>query len=97
MEALKRTPNLSIRRSMELEDGTKIDVIGLTTRKAMALSNNKKYTDTERGLHTIAAKILVNGTPIVIDDLLDCFTDEEIIAITEFVAGKKEESEKNAE
>jgi len=39
----------------------------------------------------IAAKILVNGAPIVYDDLLDCFTTEELVKITDFIfpeAGK---------
>lgn len=98
MEAFKRKPDLSVRRSMELPDGTKIEVIGLTARKSMELANNQKLTDAERGMNVIAAKILVNGAPIVVDDLLDCFTDDEIVTITEFVTGKPEEElEKNGQ
>lgn len=98
MEALNRKPDLSVRRSMTLADGTIIEAIGLTARKSMELSNNKKFTDTERGMQLIAAKTLVNGAPIVVDDLLDCFTDDEIVEITEFVTGKdKEELSKNGQ
>lgn len=97
MEALKRKPDLSVRRSMELADGTKIEVIGLTARRSMELANNQKLTDTERGMNVIAAKILVDGAPIVVDDLLDGFTDEEIVTITEFVTGGTEEPGKNGQ
>lgn len=98
MEALNRKPDLSVRRAMTLPDGTKIEVIGLTARKTMELANNKKLTDTERGMRVIAAKILVNGAPIVIDDLLDSFTDDEIVIITQFVTGNDgEEPAKNGE
>lgn len=98
MEALNRKPDLSPRMSMTLEDGTKIEKIGLTARKSLELSNNKKFTDSDRGMNLIAAKILVNGAPIVVDDLLDSFTDDEIVEITEFITGKdKEEPEKNGQ
>ncbi len=98
MEALKRKPDLSVRRAMELPDGTRIEVIGLTARKSMELANNQKLSDAERGMNIIAAKILVDGTPIVVDDLLDCFTDDEIVTITEFVTGvEKEEPGKNGQ
>lgn len=90
MKALKRKPDLSVRRAMTLPDGTKIEVIGLTARKSMELANNQKLTDAERGMNVIAAKILVDGAPIVVDDLLDGFTDDEIVTITEFVTGKDE-------
>lgn len=75
---------------MELEDGTKIDVIGLTARVSAELTNNKKLSDFDRGIHITAAKILVNGQRVVYDDLLDSFTDEEIVKIVEFVSGGKE-------
>lgn len=93
MKALKRKPDLSVRRAMTLPDGTKIEVIGLTARRSMELANNQKLTDAERGMNVIAAKILIDGAPIVVDDLLDGFTDEEVVTITEFVT--KEEPGKN--
>lgn len=99
MRALNRKPDLSPRRSMELADGTKIEVIGMTARRSMEIANNKHMTDVERGFHHLAARMLVDGQPIVYDDLLDCFTDDEIGEITEFVTGgsKEEEGEKNGQ
>lgn len=98
MEALNRKPNLGIRKSMELEDGTRIDVIGITARKSVQLANNKKLSDADRGIHLTAAKILVNGSPIVCDDLLDSFTDDEITRIIQFandIDEKEGKDEKN--
>ena len=69
---------------MKLDDCTTIDVIGITARKAMEIANNKRLTDLERGMHITAAKILVNGKPVVYDDLLDGFTDTEINEIVQF-------------
>lgn len=37
-------------------------------------------------MHLMAAKILVNGQPIVYDDLMDGFTTEEMDKITEFLS-----------
>lgn len=84
---------------MELEDGTKIEVIGITARKLMELNNHKYNNDTEKGLVYISSRILVNGQPIVYDDLLDHFTDEEVARIGEFVTGDKKEEDagKNGE
>lgn len=96
MRALNRKPDLSPRRSMELEDGTKIEVIGITARRSMEIVNNNHLTDAEKGFHHLAARILVNGQPIVYDDLLDGFTDDEAGEIMEFVTGeKREDGEKN--
>ena len=96
MRALNRKPDLSPRRSMELEDGTKIEVIGITARRMMEIVNNNHLTDAEKGFHHLAARILVNGQPIVYDDLLDGFTDDEASEIMEFVTGeKREDGEKN--
>ena len=36
-------------------------------------------------MHLMASKILVNGQPIVYDDLMDGFTTEELEKITEFL------------
>lgn len=69
---------------MKLPDGTEIQVIGITARKSMEIANNKKLTDAERGAHITAAKILVNSQPIVVDDLLDCFSDDEVNEIIKF-------------
>lgn len=94
MEALKRKPDLSVRKTMELADGTKISVIGVPARKTMEISNNKKLTDIEIGTQLTAAKILVNGEPIVVDDLLDCFTADEMERIVKF-ANDIEDDEEN--
>ncbi len=93
MEALKRKPNLKTRRSMTLDEETLIEVIGITARKSMQLVNNKSLTDADRGIHMIAAKILVNGKPVTYDDLLDSFTDEELTIIAEFVNPPDEKNE----
>jgi hypothetical protein len=95
MEALNRKPNLAVKKSMKLDDGTTIDVTGITARKMMEIVNNKRLTDIERGMHITAEKILVNSKKIVYDDLLDGFTDTEINEIVQFAndvpdeAGKK--------
>lgn len=68
-----------------LDADTKIEEIGITVRQQQQIANNKSLTEQEVGLHGIAAKILVNGQPIVYDDLLDCFTDEELVKITDFL------------
>ena len=73
-QALNRKPNLSVRRRLQLDANTE-----------MELTNNKSLTDVERGMHLMAAKILVNGQPIVYDDLMDGFTTEEMDKITEFL------------
>ena len=77
-QALNRKPNLSVRRRLQLDANTEIAEIGITVRKQMELTNNKSLTDVERGMHLMAAKILVNGQPIVYDDLMDGFTTEEL-------------------
>lgn len=69
---------------MTLDDGTTIEVAGITARKMMEIVNNKRLTDMERGMHITAEKILVNGKKIVYDDLLDGFTDTEIDDIVRF-------------
>lgn len=99
-KALDRKPDLSVRKSLTLTDGTVIEEIGMTVRKQMQLANNKSLSDSERGMHAMAAKLLVNGEPIVYDDLLDCFSTEELEQITKFLfpdADKenKENAEKN--
>jgi hypothetical protein len=68
---------------MTLADGTIVDVKGITARKMMEIVNNKRLTDSERGLHITAEKILVNGNPIVYDDLLDSFTESEVTQIVQ--------------
>lgn len=84
-KALNRKPDLSVRKSFKLADGTEISEIGITVREQQRIANNKSLTEQEVGLHGIATKILVNGQPIVYDDLLDCFTDEELVQITDFL------------
>lgn len=96
-KALDRKPDLSPRKSFMLDDNTKIEEIGLTVRKQQQIANNKSLTEQEVGLHGIAAKILVNGQPIVFDDLMDCFTTEELEKISDFLFpdAKKEADGKN--
>ena len=84
-QALNRKPDLSVRRTLQLAANTEIAEIGITVRKQMELTNNKSLTDAERGMHLMASKILVNGQPIVYDDLMDGFTTEELEKITEFL------------
>ena len=93
METLKRQPELSVLKEFELPDGTKIAVRKVTARTLVQVTNAKNLSDTERGLRILAAKILVNGQPIVYDDLLDGFTDDELTQIAEAVSG--EDGEKN--
>lgn len=86
MEALNRKPDLSsILRSMTLPDGTKIDVINITAAKQMQFENNKSLSDNDKMVHLTAAKMLVNGRPIVYDDLLNGFTAEEFVEIIKLV------------
>lgn len=97
MEALNRKPNLAVKKSMTLEDGTTIEVTGVTARKMMEIVNNKRLTDAERGMHLTAEKVLVNGKKIVVDDLLDGFTDDEVNEIARFANDipEGEDSKKN--
>ena len=96
METLKRKLDLGVRRSMQLSDGTLIELIGMTARKYLQIMNNKQLSEMERGMNVIASKILVNGNPICFDDFLDQFTDDDVVKITEFVTADTKETEKNA-
>lgn len=69
---------------MKLDDGTTIEVVGITARKMLDIVNNKRLTDVERGMHITVEKILINGKKVVYDDLLDGFTDTEINEIVQF-------------
>ena len=94
METLKRRPDLSVKKEFLLPDGTKIGVKRLTVRQMMELVNNKKLSDEERGMRILAGKLLVNGAPVVWDDFLDCFSEED----ANFIASKmteEEDAEKN--
>ena len=93
MEALKRKPDLTPVNEFELSDGTKITVRRVTARTLIQHANAKNMSDAERGFRVMAAKLLVNGQPIVYDDLLDSFTDEELNFIAEKITG--DASEKN--
>ena len=98
MESLKRKPNLEIKGTFDLDENTRIDVIGLTVRVINQIQNNKRLNEFEKGIHGLAAKLLVNGKPIVADDLFDCFSDSEFVQITKFieeVEGTGENSLKN--
>lgn len=81
---------------MSLPDGTIVEEIGMTVRKNMEIANNKSLSDTDRGIHIMAAKILVDGKPIVYDDLMDCFSTEEMETISTFLFPEQKEAlEKN--
>lgn len=92
MQALKRKPNLESRREMELPDGTKIAVKNVLAREMMKLQSNNKLSDAEKGMNLLAAKLLVDEQPVVLDDLLDCFTDEELNQLTDFAFPDKEKN-----
>ena len=92
MESLKRKPDLSASKEFELKDGTLISVRPITARTLMQASNAKNISDVERGFRIMAAKLLVNSQPIVYDDLMDMFTDEELTLIAGQIS---EDGEKN--
>ena len=92
MEALKRKAALSVKDKMTFIDGTTIELVGITARKTSEIANNKRLSDFDRGIHLTAAKIRVNGQSVTYDDLLDCFTDEELTKIIKFA---NPEDEKN--
>ena len=85
MEALKRKVDLSTKRSMTLDDGTIIEYVPVTVGKAAKINKIKGLNEFERGIHSIAAQIRVDGQEVCYDDLLDCFTTEEMSQIIEFV------------
>ena len=89
MEGVNRKPDLSVKKEFSLAHGTKIGVKRLTVRQMMELVNDKKLSDEERGMRILAGKLLVNGAPIVYDDFLDCFSEEE----ANFIAAKMTEEE----
>jgi len=87
MEALKRTPELKITNEFTLSDGT---VIGIKERKAIEFINQiskRGGDDFMTGLRNIADKIVVKLPKeeefkhIVYDDLVNCFTDDELMLI----------------
>jgi len=92
MEVLKRKAELSVKDTMKFADGTTIELVGITARRASEIANNKKLSDFDKGIHLTAAKIQVNGQSVTYDDLLDCFTDDELTKIIQFA---NPEDEKN--
>ena len=101
MGAEKRKPDLSTKVEFELpESGIKVKVKRLTGREMMKIVNNKSLSEHERGMNMLAAKLLVcfpdetEFNPIVYDDLLDYFTDEDLNFIAKKMEGATEE--KNA-
>ncbi len=97
-QALKRKPTLTVQGSMTLPDGTVIEKIGIRARKQMEIMNNQRLSKYDHGVHIAAASILVNGQPIVADDLLDGFTGDELLEIMTWLnpdAKNEEDSEKN--
>jgi len=92
METLKRKADLSVKRSMTLEDGTTIEYVPMTVGESSKIAKMKGLSDFDKGVHVVAAQILVNGQKISYDDLSDCFTIEEFNKIAEFI---NPEDEKN--
>ena len=92
MESLNRKPDLSATKTFKIDDNTEIQVRRVTARTLMQNANTKNMSDTERGLRVMAAKLLVNGQPIVYDDLLDRFNDEELTLIAEKISGDDEKN-----
>lgn len=85
MEALNRKPDVTtVKKSMELADGTRIDLIDAAARKMRSIANNNKLSQYDKGVHVTAAKIRVDGQPVVFDDLMDCFTATELNQIIDF-------------
>lgn len=98
MEALNRKPDvMTVKKSMELSDGTRIDVIGITARKVREIANIKGISQFDKGVLLTAAKIRVNGQPVVLEDMLDGFYDYELNEILEFVNGTEEKVSQEAE
>ena len=92
MEALKRKADLSEKRSMTLEDGTKIEFVPVTVKKAAEINKIKGLNDFDKGIHSLVAQIRVNGQEVSYDDLLNCFTIEEFTKIADLI---NPEDEKN--
>ena len=97
MAALNRKPQLPVKGSMTLSDGTAIDLVAVPVRSVMNLSKNKTLSEEDRGIHAIAMKLRVNGMEIRPDDLYDCFNDDELKQIVSFVSSIEgdEETKKN--
>ena len=98
-KALDRKPDVGARRSFKLDDATEITEIGITARKQRVIGNNKSLSKEDQGFHVMAAKILVNGQPIVYDDLMDCYTDDEVEKIADWLfpdAPREGDTGKNA-
>lgn len=93
MEKLNREKQ-KITASFELDSETKIDYVGVPLSTVRNVSNNKTLSDFDKGIHITAAKILVNGQPIVADDLYECFSDAEVMKIFNFIK-EVEGTEKN--
>jgi hypothetical protein len=94
MEALKRKPDLGQINSLELADGTKITIHRVKAAAMVQTSSIKNISDAERGLRVMAEKLRVclpgetEFKPIVYDDLLQCFNDEELNVIAEHIVGE---------
>ena len=101
MAALNRKPDLEIAKSFELPDGTEIRVRRVRVKSVVQKASSKKMSDMERGLCVMASKLLVKlpgepeFVPIVYDDLLDCFNDEELNFIAAQVLGEEDKDDKN--
>ena len=82
---------------MMLDEQTRIEEIGMTVREQRRIACDKHLSDEDKGFCVIAAKILVNGQRIVFDDLMDCFTTEELEKSSAFLfPDKAEDGEKKA-
>jgi hypothetical protein len=91
--ALNRVPELKIIKEFDLPDGTHIAIRQVKTRVMVQLSGSKKMSDVERGMRIMAAKLLVNGEPLLYEDMLDCFNDEEINFISKRMANEDDDDD----
>jgi len=92
MESLKRKPQLGIKKTFILPDGTEIALQRVKANVLFQNANNKNMSETERNMRILAAKMLVKVPettefmPIVYDDLVNCFNDEELNFIGEQIS-----------
>ena len=87
MEALKRDVAPKILKEITLEDGT---VVAIKAKKAKQLVKNLQKKDVDQytiGIQNMVENLLVKTPdenefkPIVLDDLLECFSDAEFLMI----------------
>jgi len=99
MEKLNRKPKLDIKREITLEDGTTVAIRSIQARAILANVKEKNMSQEERGLRIMSKMLLVKlpdekeFKEIVYEDLLDCFSVEEMTLISSALT--EEDGEKN--